>query len=247
MTWVLRHSDAKLGARLVLIALADYAHADGSEAYPSVDTLAANTRLSRRAVQAALRKLEEDREVVRDGKGRNGTTCYRLTMGGADSARGAEYDVEGAQNTTSRGANSAPNPSLEPSSEPPTEERVRGDAFPDDLAESMHDTAIAVGKVLKGTALERGQKRAVTRAAVGQAIVSYPDRPHLQVARDLEAWLIHGKGATKPCADVVARYRQFLKTSEPEAGPPMAPRPGGGRRNGGATAEDFARLAGWTG
>jgi len=99
--------------------------------------------------------------------------------------------------------------------------RERVDAFPDDLDPSLHEVAIAAGKILKATALKREQKRQVTRAAVGHAVLTHPDRDHVKVARDLEAWLLYGPGARKSCADIVARYRRFLDTSEPMAGPPL--------------------------
>lgn len=89
MTWVFENSDATLGARLVLLAIADHAHADGTRSFPSVATLAAHTRMSRRAVQAALRKLEDDSHVEQTGRTRTGTTVYSIVgMGGADSAQG---------------------------------------------------------------------------------------------------------------------------------------------------------------
>lgn len=224
MTWVLRQSEAKLGARLVLLALADYAHADGSEAYPAVDTLAAHTRLSRRAVQSALRTLEGDGEIVRDGVGRNGTTCWRLTMGAQNPhppAGGEDDDPGGRSSRHAGGEAASPNPSKATVRDSSKENSAREDEFPEDLPESMHETAIAVGKILRRTAQTRGQKKAVTRAAVGHAVLSFDDRPHLQVAREVEHWLLHGKGARKSCADIVSRYRNFLANSEPAAGPPL--------------------------
>ncbi|MFT7835734.1 helix-turn-helix domain-containing protein [Saccharothrix sp. BKS2] len=44
---------------ITLIALANHAGPDGSEAFPSVDRMMRYTRLSRRTVQRALRSLEE--------------------------------------------------------------------------------------------------------------------------------------------------------------------------------------------
>jgi hypothetical protein len=101
---------------------------------------------------------------------------------------------------------------------------AREDAFPDDLSDDLHDVAVEAGKILKRTALERGQKRVVTRAAVGRAVATFPDRDHVQVARDVEAWLLDGAGAARPCSDVVQRFRRFLSTSQPMAGPATLPR-----------------------
>lgn len=56
------------GATLsVLIILADHGHDNGSNAYPGVDLIAAKARLSERAVQDALRSLEEDGAIVPEG------------------------------------------------------------------------------------------------------------------------------------------------------------------------------------
>jgi hypothetical protein len=94
----------------------------------------------------------------------------------------------------------------------------------------------------------RGQKREVTRAAVGHAVLTFPDRDHVKVARDVEAWLLHGRGASKPCADIVGRFRRFLESSEPMAGPPLAPgvTPMHGRR-GRETNGDLLRMLNDTG
>lgn len=106
ISWVLTNSEAKLGDRLVLIALADHASADGTDSYASVKTLAREARLSERAVQYALKSLKQDGYIVKAGEGPHGTTNYTVLMGGADFA--------GVQNPSSEGAGSAPEPSLEP-------------------------------------------------------------------------------------------------------------------------------------
>jgi len=88
MQWVWRHSDARHGARLVLLALADAGWDDGTNCFPGVDRLATGTRMTRRAVQLALRKLEQDDEIVRTGKRPSGTIVYRIpgvSAGGEES------------------------------------------------------------------------------------------------------------------------------------------------------------------
>lgn len=102
--------------------------------------------------------------------------------------------------------------------------RVREDAFPDDLPPELFEVAVAAGKILKRVAVERGQAKAVTRLTVGHAVLTYPDRDHVLVAREVEAWMLHGRGAQRSCRDVVARYRNFLSNAEPRPGPPL---PGG--------------------
>src|SRR3954453_9672531 len=81
ITHVMKHSEARLGARLVLLVLADHANADGTGAWPSVKTIAAHARLSERAVRYQLRQLEQDGEVKAVGKGPAGTINYTVVLG----------------------------------------------------------------------------------------------------------------------------------------------------------------------
>ncbi len=69
--------------KLVLLRLADSAHDDGGQAYPSVDTMAAECGLSRRTVQVVLRNLEADGLITPVGSttgGRGGTTVYQINL-----------------------------------------------------------------------------------------------------------------------------------------------------------------------
>jgi hypothetical protein len=58
--------------KLVLMAMADHAHKDGTGCYASVDTLAEETSLTRRAVQLTIDKLEVVSLIVAIGKVRGG-------------------------------------------------------------------------------------------------------------------------------------------------------------------------------
>ncbi len=123
MTWVLSDApkDLKPSEMLVALILANHASSDGGHAYPSVQTIMDETRLTRRSVQTALRSLE-DRGVIEEERGATrrlpAMYCFPAFRG-ANSARhdesGAQAFPSGAQFTTSRGANSAPKPSEEPS------------------------------------------------------------------------------------------------------------------------------------
>jgi hypothetical protein len=86
LSWVFQHSQATLGARLVLLALANHAHEDGSKAFPSVRTIAARAKLSERAARDALRRLEDLGEIEAEGFSEYGTVVYRIKMGAAKSA-----------------------------------------------------------------------------------------------------------------------------------------------------------------
>lgn len=60
LTWAIRDApDVPASCMAVLVGLANHAHADGTDAYPSVDHLAHYARKSERAVQRDLRELEE--------------------------------------------------------------------------------------------------------------------------------------------------------------------------------------------
>jgi hypothetical protein len=66
-TWVVQEADARNPAELaVLCALADKAWDDGTRAYPSIDTIAEDARMSRSTAQRTLTRLEE-RGVIRRG------------------------------------------------------------------------------------------------------------------------------------------------------------------------------------
>lgn len=137
LSWVMKNSEAQLGARLVLFVLAEHAYDDGTDAYPSVDTLSRKTRLSRRSVQAALRKLEADSMIANQGKGPAGTTRWAVLMdpedGGADSSppqnpRGEDDDGGGRSPRPPGGEAASPEPSFnhpEPSKTTPPPARVR--------------------------------------------------------------------------------------------------------------------------
>lgn len=113
MTWVFQHSEATQGARLVLLALADFAHDDGTKAFPSVQTLATKARLSPRAVQYALRKLQDDGAIECAGKTAvSGTTIYNVIMDGG--RKNCVRKNCGAQSATSGVQPTAPNPLEEP-------------------------------------------------------------------------------------------------------------------------------------
>ncbi len=79
--WVWEHSRSKLGARLVLLAIADHANGDGVDAFPSIAQLMHKTGLTERAVQKAVAELVKLGELhVAVGGGRGRTSRYRVLM-----------------------------------------------------------------------------------------------------------------------------------------------------------------------
>jgi hypothetical protein len=61
--WVLKHSNAVGAARLVLVVIADHASSDGTNSWPSADTIAHEARVSRATVFRALEQLEQAGEL----------------------------------------------------------------------------------------------------------------------------------------------------------------------------------------
>lgn len=87
MTWVWNESRSKKNARLLLLAIADCASDDGSNAYPSVAELIRKTGLSERAVQSTLADLVKLGELaVYRNAGPGGCNRYRVIMTPAGSA-----------------------------------------------------------------------------------------------------------------------------------------------------------------
>ncbi len=130
--WVLKHSEEKLGRRLVLHVLADHANEDGSGAWPSVDTIAHEARLSRRQTQRCLHELEAAGSIIQTGTSKQGTAEWTVVMGGVKlsppengrgdihDSRGDIHDAEGVTSTTSGVDRMSPEPPLvQPSIEQP--------------------------------------------------------------------------------------------------------------------------------
>lgn len=77
------NSNARDGARLVLLALAEHADRRGYS-HPSVATLGRLCALTDRQVQRALKRLREDCEIylAAPGGGRNRPSLYQITPPG---------------------------------------------------------------------------------------------------------------------------------------------------------------------
>jgi hypothetical protein len=123
LSWVFDHATVEhRGDLLVLLVLADHAHDDGSNAFPSVETIARKARLSERGARYALRTLEESGAITPTGKTKNGVVVYSISLGAeatapAATAPGSEKQL-GGQSVPEPVSLTAPEPSLEPSGEP---------------------------------------------------------------------------------------------------------------------------------
>ena len=130
--------DLKTGPKFALVALADYADADGC-CWPAYGVLADKCGMSERSVKGHIQALEAAGYLVkthRRNADKQGSNVYKLVMAqGADSApsepvdksssrvqdlhagvgvQGAENVIPGCRKRHFQGAESAPKPSIEP-------------------------------------------------------------------------------------------------------------------------------------
>ncbi|GAA4851289.1 hypothetical protein GCM10025787_38080 [Saccharopolyspora rosea] len=80
MNWVWENSPAKGTELLMLLAIADNAADDGTNAFPSVSTLARKTRLDQRTVQRVVRKLAAQGFLVVEERGGREANRYTVLM-----------------------------------------------------------------------------------------------------------------------------------------------------------------------
>jgi len=132
MSWVWDHSQAGGTDRLVLLAIADSADHDGTNAWPSVATIARKCQVSERTVQRSIRSLVDLGELrvqaqaggtgkMRDDRRPN---LYEVPMDGVTDRRPEEDDgvTPGAERGDIQRVDGAtplsPNPSIDPSKDP---------------------------------------------------------------------------------------------------------------------------------
>jgi len=159
MNWVWSSSAQKGSALLMLLAIADHAHDDGTAAYPSIQTLAAKTRLTPRRVQGILNQLKEAGELIIERRtGPNQVNVYTIPMvpraeGGANetgavagatrhgeyfSSSGGDGDftmktLHDEKSTLHTAMEISPKPSIEPSGDPTSFSDVKDVAAPDKI------------------------------------------------------------------------------------------------------------------
>lgn len=69
--WVIEYSQHKGGALLVMLMIANCANEDGSDAFPGIERLARDTRMTSRQVQRIIQTLEKSGEIaIRRSQGR---------------------------------------------------------------------------------------------------------------------------------------------------------------------------------
>lgn len=139
--WVLTHSDVKhRGDLLVLIVLASHAQDDGDGAFPSVATIAAKARLTRRGAQLALGRLKKAGAIEQTGTSEFSTTVCRVVM---TAVAGGELTLPPGERTHFAGANSEARSARLTSPEPSSEPSGEGRAVP---RSSREETVLTSGR-----------------------------------------------------------------------------------------------------
>lgn len=115
--YVWSNSKAKGSSLLLLLAIADHAHDDGTGAWPSIDTLAHKCRQSARNVIRLVQALEKLHElkVIPNG-GPNGTNAYTIPLSSDKLSHTKSADVTTpARNVTCHSDKQVPQLSPKPS------------------------------------------------------------------------------------------------------------------------------------
>ena len=100
ISWVIECSRHKGNSFVVLLMIANHARSDGTGAWPSVKTLAKESRVAERTVQRTIKRLKifqhgfEPELVVEEGKGPHGCNLYTIP-GVKLSPRGRHIVLEG--------------------------------------------------------------------------------------------------------------------------------------------------------
>lgn len=204
--------------KVVLLGLANHAHPDGGEAYPTLDTLASYAACDRSTARRNVRKLAADGWISEDGVGPRGQTKWRLAMGGSETPPGASGPLEDGTSAPRGVARVPPEPSSEPTANRPRQEArvpARRDEAPEGFPDELRPHARAAYVVLRDIAQRRGAK-AINARALATTIMARPRKPIVRAAHDLSAWLDDHPATA--CRDVLARYRRWLDREEDLAG-----------------------------
>jgi hypothetical protein len=168
-TWVLEESRSTLGARLVLLSIASHANREGHNAWPSVETIALEARVSRRDVFYCLKSLEESGElVIVRGAGRGNVNHYELPCVAQwvqdlhllQEKKRCKTPLEKVQDRTKKGETVAPEPfpnrnTLEPSLENQTAKSNLSSSGEPSKTENDAETEAELNRLKSGRALKR--------------------------------------------------------------------------------------------
>lgn len=113
MSWqaveaVLRHSQSKGSARLLLLCIAHHAREDGTNSRPGVEVICAQTKIDRRSVQRLTRKLEASGELETKPGGGEKANVYAVLLPVNTAGSVTTGGAATGGSTTARGAASQP-------------------------------------------------------------------------------------------------------------------------------------------
>lgn len=203
MAWVWSHSAVdSSGQRLVLLFMADCAHDDGTNAFPSVMTIARACRMTERNARYCLRELEKAGHLKRTGVHPSGTYIYSVVMG-AIFAGGqpiapevVEKAIHTSSSTTTSGAAPCPPQQLAAPLDDLTDEEQEVMGILNDVADYHRAGKPRVSTVLK---IMREFQQVDARDA----------------ARAMEAW---ADSPSRPMKNVSGTYRTFMRKRSLEGG-----------------------------
>jgi hypothetical protein len=202
--------------KIMLLGLASHAHADGSNAYPALDTLASYGACDRATARRNVRKLEAAGLITLEGCGPVGQHRWRLAMttppaptGTDDTAAtdGMAGGMTPAPEVGGTGAIQTVNNRPKAKGNAQARARELADQIPADFPNELRPHARAVMRVLRSVAVQH-QAREVTALGVARVCMAYPRHPLVETAHALAAW---AADPPRPIRDVVGTYRSFLK------------------------------------
>lgn len=114
-SWVIKHSPHKGSELLCLIMIADHASPDGTNAYPSIKTLAAECRMSERQVTRIVQRLEASGAISVDRSSGRVSHMYTVNMSGLETVNIDTLSVSNVDKVSgSRRKSTLTNPSPNP-------------------------------------------------------------------------------------------------------------------------------------
>jgi hypothetical protein len=168
-TAVLKHSQTKGSARLLLLAMANYAGPDGSGIYPTLKTLCGDTKLSERAVRYLLRQIEESGELRRDteGGGKGNANRWTIMLVGADvTAAPTSEDVPRGQDQRGQ--------TLPPLAKTPKQQRGQPSVPKGAKSDTKGAIAVAPEQPKNNQEREESSTRASATSPIDDDEVSFP-------------------------------------------------------------------------
>ena len=206
--------------KIMLLGLANHAHPDGTESYPTLETLATYGHCDRATARRNVRKLVDEGWAREDGLGPRGQSKYALALDrdprGGSKMPPVASEPEGGDKSGAGGVTAVqPEPSIEPSKE--TGQNASAHAsVPEGFPDELRPHAREVMRILKAVAAQHNAK-AVTALAVGHLLMD-PSRRHKPFVREAHNFASWAASPPRPIRDAVASYRHWIDRAGDLAG-----------------------------